>query len=144
VDNTGRVDVFQTSEDLVKEVLDELLFKRTRCEESVKIGTKELGNEVAIDQQSPNDPGTITHMSSRGEIKISLSEMIWWLAFPQGSCQLLTFSCRKCLSSFNSLYVLLLNTGVEKGFIIFLMATEVPESWSLAELGVRQLSCSKF
>lgn len=50
-------------------------------------------------------------------------------------CRLrLTFSCRKCLSSFNSLYVLLLNTGVEKGFMIFLMATEVPDNWSFAEL----------
>jgi hypothetical protein len=28
----------------------------------------------------------------------------------------------------------LLNTGVEKGFMIFLMATAVPPSWSLAEL----------
>ena len=46
----------------------------------------------------------------------------------------LTFSCLKCLSSFNSLYVLLLNTGVEKGFIIFLMATDVLDSWSFAEL----------
>jgi hypothetical protein len=34
----------------------------------------------------------------------------------------------------SSLYVLLLNTGVENGFIIFLIATDVLDSWSLAEL----------
>ena len=54
----------------------------------------------------------------------------------QRSKKQLTFSCRKCLSSLSSLYVLLLNTGVEKGFMIFLMATEVLDSWSLAELSV--------
>lgn len=36
----------------------------------------------------------------------------------------------------SSRYVLLLRTGVEKGFMIFLIATDVPESWSLAELRV--------
>ncbi len=45
-----------------------------------------------------------------------------------------TFSCLRCLSSFNSRYVLLLSTGVEKGFIIFLMATDVLDNWSFAEL----------
>ncbi len=45
-----------------------------------------------------------------------------------------TFSCLRCLSSLSSRYVLLLRTGVEKGFIIFLMATDVPDSWSFAEL----------
>jgi hypothetical protein len=62
-------------------------------------------------------------------MKISLSEMIYMSV--SGNRHLhgqLTFSCRKCLSSFNSLYVLLLNTGVEKGFMIFLMATEVPDN----------------
>lgn len=46
----------------------------------------------------------------------------------------LTFSWRRCFKSLSSRYVLLLRTGVEKGFMIFLMATDVPESWSLAEL----------
>ena len=35
----------------------------------------------------------------------------------------LTFSCRRCLRSFNSRYVRLDRTGVLKGFIIFLTAT---------------------
>lgn len=62
-------------------------------------------------------------------MKISLSEIIYTSAKAFSVCSgQLTFSCRKCLSSFNSLYVLLLNTGVEKGFMIFLMATEVPDS----------------
>jgi hypothetical protein len=39
-----------------------------------------------------------------------------------------------CLSSLSSRYVRLLSTGVEKGFMIFLMATDVLVSWSLAEL----------
>jgi len=52
---------------------------------------------------------------------------------PVGHGQL-TFSCRRCLRSLSSRYVRLDRTGVEKGFMIFLMATEVLESWSLAEL----------
>ena len=47
MNDTGGVDVFQTTEDLVQEVLDELLFQRSGSEQSVKIGTQELGNEVA-------------------------------------------------------------------------------------------------
>lgn len=49
MDDTGRVNVFQTSEDLVEEVLDKLLLEWTRGEESVKIGTEELSDEVAED-----------------------------------------------------------------------------------------------
>lgn len=62
--HASRVDVFQSSllyiskcslcsrcsstyEDLVKEVLDELLFKRSRGEEAVKIGAEQLGDEIA-------------------------------------------------------------------------------------------------
>lgn len=41
------MDVFQTSKDLIQEVLDELLFERSGREESVKIGTEELGDKVA-------------------------------------------------------------------------------------------------
>ena len=56
--------------------MDELLFERTRSEESVKIGTKELGHEVAIYQCSPAAFSLCAYMSSRGEMKMSLSEMI--------------------------------------------------------------------
>lgn len=82
--------------------------------------------------------GENTHMSSKGEIKISLNEMICQtqtirIPFPRPVFQRLTFSCLRCFKSFNSRYVLLLRTGVEKGFMIFLMATAVPPSWSLAE-----------
>lgn len=43
------------------------------------------------------------------------------------------FSCRMCLRSLSSRYVRFARTGVEKGFIIFLMATLVLVSWSFAE-----------
>lgn len=75
-------------------------------------------------------------------MKISLREMICCRPqsqFPHNRCHpsllspTLTFSCLKCFNSFNSRYVLLLKTGVEKGFMIFLMATAVPPNWSLAE-----------
>lgn len=80
-------------------------------------------------------------MSSKGEMKMSLNEMIWMQSVkkPQDSNEL-TFSCLRCLSSLSSRYVLLLKTGVEKGFIIFLMATDVPDNWSFAELEV-EWSC---
>jgi hypothetical protein len=51
---------------------------------------------------------------------------------------MLTFSCRRCLSSFSSRYVRFDKTGVLKGFIIFLMATAWLVSWSLAELRAYQ------
>ena len=50
-----------------------------------------------------------THISSSGEMKMSLREM--------------TFSCLRCLRSFSSRYVRFARTGVLKGFMIFLMAT---------------------
>jgi len=56
----------------------------------------------------------------------------------------LTFSCRKCLSSLSSRYVRFDRTGVEKGFMIFLIATEVPESWSLAELSSETNKLEQF
>jgi len=61
---------------LVKEVLDELLFERTRSKESVKIGTEEFGYEVATYQRESAMMAGNAYMSSRGEMKISLSEMI--------------------------------------------------------------------
>ena len=50
MDDTSGVDVFQPSEDLIQEVLDELLFERSGREESVKIGTEELGDKVAREE----------------------------------------------------------------------------------------------
>ena len=47
MNDTGGVHVFQTTEDLVQEVLDELLLQRSGSEQSVKIGTQKLGHEVA-------------------------------------------------------------------------------------------------
>lgn len=45
-----------------------------------------------------------------------------------------TFSWRRCFRSFNSRYVLFDRTGVLKGFMIFLMATDWAVNSSLAEL----------
>ena len=99
----------------------------------MEIGTKQLGDEIAVVGVSLDAPardawactreGGETYMSSRGEMKMSLSEM--------------TFSCLRCFSSFSSRYVRLARTGVLKGFMIFLIATEEPVSWSFAELGTR-------
>lgn len=47
MNDAGRVDVFQTSQDLVKEVLDELLLERSGGKETVKISTEEFGHEIA-------------------------------------------------------------------------------------------------
>ena len=48
-----------------------------------------------------------------------------------------TFSCRRCFNNFSSRYVLFDKTGVENGFMIFLIATDVPDNWSFAELPIR-------
>lgn len=44
------------------------------------------------------------------------------------NCGVLAFSCWMCFSSLSSLYVLLLRTGVLKGFMIFFIATDAPVS----------------
>ncbi len=48
MDNPGGVDVFEPPKYLVEEVLDELFLERSRCDQSVKIGPEELGDEVAV------------------------------------------------------------------------------------------------
>ncbi len=48
VDDTGGVDVFQSTEDLVEEVLYELLLERSGREKAVEIGAEELRDEVAV------------------------------------------------------------------------------------------------
>ena len=55
------------------------------------------------------------------------------------SLKVMTFSCRRCLSSLSSRYVLFARTGVEKGFMIFLTATGCWVSWSLAELPLQSV-----
>jgi hypothetical protein len=55
------------------------------------------------------------------------------------SLKVMTFSCRRCLSSLSSLYVRLARTGVEKGFMIFLTATGCWVNWSLAELPLQSV-----
>jgi hypothetical protein len=71
-------------------------------------------------------------MSSRGEMKISLSEITCYtsetIQFNTPEVWKLTFSCLRCFKSFNSLYVLFDKTGVLKGFMIFLTATFCPVS----------------
>lgn len=47
MDDTGRMDILETTENLVKEVLDELFLKRARGKESMKVGTEELSDKVA-------------------------------------------------------------------------------------------------
>jgi hypothetical protein len=113
---------------LVEEVLDELLFKRTRSKKSVEISTEELGDEVAGRQYGSGTVPFNLHVLERRDEDIAERNDLHVNYHHLATRIILTFSCRKCLSSFNSLYVLLLNTGVEKGFMIFLMATEVPDN----------------
>lgn len=102
MDDAGRVDVLEASEDLVEEVLDELLLERAAGEESVEIGAEELSDKVAVRRKAERE-GLIrfvsilaqkqqlsqasgvcgteqisveTYMSSRGEMKMSLRLMI--------------------------------------------------------------------
>jgi hypothetical protein len=42
------MDVFESTKDLVEEVLYELFFERARGEETVEIGAEELGDEVTV------------------------------------------------------------------------------------------------
>lgn len=77
------------------------------------------------------------HKSSSGEMKTSLRLMIYSASDEMQEERVArepTFSCCMCFKSLSSRYVRLLRTGVLKGFIIFLIATEEPVSWSFAEL----------
>ena len=47
MDDTGGVDILQSTENLVQEVLYELLLKRSGGKETVEISAEELGDEVA-------------------------------------------------------------------------------------------------
>jgi len=55
VDNASGVDVFQTTQDLVEEVLDELLLKRARGEEAVQVGAQELGDNIHVLERGNED-----------------------------------------------------------------------------------------
>jgi len=60
--------------------LDELFLKGPGSKEAVKVGAKELGNKVAVFalisvSKKPWRWLRIAYISSKGEIKISLSEM---------------------------------------------------------------------
>lgn len=76
--------------DLVQEVLDELRLEWARREEAVEVSAEEFGDEVAADVglDVATEPkgrgrgaeaarGPMTYMSSKGEMKMSLSEMTW-------------------------------------------------------------------
>lgn len=55
MDNTRRVDVFQTTENLVEEILNELLLERSRSEQSVEVGTQQLGDKVNVLERGDED-----------------------------------------------------------------------------------------
>jgi hypothetical protein len=105
----------------------------------VQVGSKQLGDEVPANDELLRVRSSIRTaiqvFERRDEdvaqtddlVQVSRSRHGEW-----GAMQ--TFSCRICLRSFSSRYVLLESTGVLKGFIIFFTATDCPVSWSLAEL----------
>ena len=70
MDDAGRVHVFQTSEDLVQEVLDELFFKGAGGEQSVEIGTEELCHKVA-DPVSIRRQKRRLHVFERGDENVA-------------------------------------------------------------------------
>lgn len=78
---------FATYQNLVKEVLDELLLQRPGGEETVKIGSEELGDEVT--EKSANSSkrsACATYISSNGEMKISLKLIIWYIVRARSTC----------------------------------------------------------
>lgn len=48
MNNTCRVDILESTKNLVQKVLDKLLLQRPRCEETVEIGAEELSYEIAV------------------------------------------------------------------------------------------------
>ena len=152
VDDTCRMDIFQatlryelalphflllrgrTHQDLVQEVLDKLLLERSRSQETVQIGAKELGDEVAVKSSVSSAWKDITaaiHILKGRNENITERDNLQKISIPETGLQMKrirTFSCFKCFKSFNSRYVLFDRTGVLKGFIIFFTATFWPVS----------------
>jgi hypothetical protein len=71
------MDVFESTKDLVEEVLYELFFERARGEKTVEISAEELSDEVTVLLLAlfRGIWGALTYMSSSGEMKMSLREM---------------------------------------------------------------------
>jgi len=120
-------------QDLVEEVLDELLLKRSRGEQAVQISTKEFGDEVAVfcvRKCLGRWGSTDIHILEGRDKDITEGDNLRIISIfqfrPKSGKR--TFSCFRCFKSFNSRYVLLDKTGVLKGFIIFLTATFWPVS----------------
>lgn len=95
MDHSGRMNIFKTAllssaavafeaiityQDLIKEILNELLFQRSRSQEAVKISAQKFGHEITRRLEIPGISiakrgglfGSISYISSSGEIKISL------------------------------------------------------------------------
>ena len=53
--HAGRVNVFQATEDLVEEILDELLLEWSGGEKSVQVSPKQLGHEVDVFERRNED-----------------------------------------------------------------------------------------
>lgn len=71
-----------TYHDLVEEVLDKLLLERSGGKESVEVGAQKLSDEIARAASAKGTregcfffPAVMAYMSSRGEMKMSLSEI---------------------------------------------------------------------
>jgi hypothetical protein len=152
VDDSGGVDVFQsalgkladpchcrfaTYQDLVQEVLNKLLLEGSRGEQTVEIGAQELGDKVAKESVGIGVwRGRRVHVLERRNEDVAQADDLRpvRMAMRRSGDHMPTFSCLRCLSSFNSRYVRFERTGVLKGFMIFLIATAWLVSWSLAEL----------
>jgi hypothetical protein len=79
--------IFATYQNLVKEVLDELLLQRPGGEQTVEIGSEELGDEVT--EKSANIStrnACASYISSKGEMKISLKLIIWYVVRARSTC----------------------------------------------------------
>lgn len=109
MDHAGGVDVFETAQDLVEEVLYELFFKRARGEEAVQVGAQELGDEVAGDWLGfilwGLGEGGDVHILERGNEDVAERndlDAVRALFFWPSKWWVRTFSCLRCFSSFSS------------------------------------------
>ena len=55
MNHASRVYVFESSQDLVEKVLDELFFERSGGQQSVEIGSEELSDEVEVFERRYED-----------------------------------------------------------------------------------------
>lgn len=93
-------------QNLVQKVLNELFFQRSRCEKSVQIGPQEFSHKIAAEKVrilcGTRAPCFHIHVLKWRDEDVAQRNDLGLSVLTAKNTLGLTFSCRRCFSSFNS------------------------------------------